>query len=503
MEHVSPATLAMALLQFDVNTRDLFGELFPDLQELVDMPCLWRDVQALANLDDTNLPEIVDKMRRREILHVRIVSSEAGLGKLREVFQAQPLLQSVDFTGIECPLPETILEAALPARPWTTVSAVSVAGCTISDLVVRTLAENFPNLEYLGLGRCSGLTNASLHTISDSMHKLVNLDVSACGFTELYPLANARSQLRRLDVSHIDSVTVEFVEGLGANQSNLISLRMASCNLSEHHISPICQNFARIRELILRSSLVTDNCVRMLSTEVSTTLRVLDLGFCANLTEDAFQQLGGRLREVTCLRIPGLKITNAALSSLAENLPGIVVLDVSKTQDINKVGMLAVGKKLHALKRISVASCPALCNASLRAILQARAVESINISECPRVTCVGNLFDNPALTVKEIDLSGCQVGDTGIKFLVKGLPALKYLAVNRCPVSDHALQSIASHLKSLNTLKMAACHIVTNEGLFALAKLRNLKLIDISDCIATSKAGRDYLRDKLPGLSFL
>ena len=74
---------------------------------------------------------------------------------------------------------------ALAALHCPDLEALDAAGLPLADDALDDVLAGAPRLRVLGLRGCDGLTDDALSAIADRCPNLVELDVSACGFSEL------------------------------------------------------------------------------------------------------------------------------------------------------------------------------------------------------------------------------------------------------------------------------------------------------------------------------
>ena len=98
------------------------------------------------------------------------------------------------------------------------LKSLSLAGCDVTDVALRYIAQHLPHLESLDLSSCGRLTDAGVAqlTASSAVHalnNLVNLNLASCRLlteTSLDHLARCKA-LKRLDLRHTTEVSTQSI----------------------------------------------------------------------------------------------------------------------------------------------------------------------------------------------------------------------------------------------------------------------------------------------------
>ncbi len=136
--------------------------------------------------------------------------------------------------------------------------------------------------------------------------------------------------------------------------------------------------------------------------------------------------------------------------------------------------------EIHAdypLREISMSQCR-LSEDDFYAV---RNAESIDISSCLfRDTDVDHEYPN----LKRLKMAQLLMTDVGLHYFLKDSSKLESLKISECTkITDGGVQSIAMGKvpRTLQALKLKSC-IISDEGVKALARLHNLKELEVSDC---------------------
>ena len=107
-------------------------------------------------------------------------------------------------------------------------------------------------------------------------------------------------------------------------------------------------------------------------------------------------------------------------------------------------------------------------------------------------------------SLERLDLTGSSVTDRGLSSLVKQCPDIKALRLDCCAaVSSRGLKHIAAHAHQLRRLSLRGCELVSDSGVAALANLRHLEDVDLSDCPRLGSPGVGAALDGCPALRCL
>ena len=227
-----------------------------------------------------------------------------------------------------------------------------------------------------------------------------------------------------------------------------------------------------VRKLNVWSKHLTDKDIAQLATMKS--LEDLDLS-CANITDAGLAELcrGTSLKSLTIGRC---KVTDAGLANVA-NLKSLEYLSLAHVP--------ISGDGLAALKQ-----CPSLREICLRFV-------DLQSNPIPHIVAI------PSLEELRLYHIGAPITDESLNQLSR-LTNLKMLSIVTEKTSQMTITNAGiahlSRLKKLEHVSLNHCEKITNKGLKhfeGLASLRQLRL----DKSPVTKAGADWLKGKIPGLS--
>lgn len=105
---------------------------------------------------------------------------------------------------------------------------LKLAGCDLSDVSLRYVVQNLPNLSSLDMSSCPRLTDAGVAQLgthpASTINTLVSLDLAGCRLlteTSLEYLSRCNS-LERIDLRHITQISPEAIEKFASTRNGLI-----------------------------------------------------------------------------------------------------------------------------------------------------------------------------------------------------------------------------------------------------------------------------------------
>ena len=203
-------------------------------------------------------------------------------------------------------------------------------------------------------------------------------------------------------------------------------------------------------------------------------LRVLDLQRCLELNDDALMaviQACPRLNELDLSSCE--EISDRTVVALAETYgPMLRCLNLSKCAQVTDVGISALARHCHRLRKLWLYNCVRVSDLSItRVIANCRELELLDLASCENVSDVSlqAFTSTPAATespsralphynLVELSLEESRITDSGL-----------LMALRACP--------------SLRVLKLAYCSNITKASIEQLARLApHLRVLDISFC---------------------
>lgn len=173
---------------------------------------------------------------------------------------------------------------------------------------------------------------------------------------------------------------------------------------------------------------LSDEALRFISQGLANCLHVLDLSFCASVTDSGVKCLA-RMPAIRELNLRSCdNVSDLAIGYLAECGAKLTLLDVSFCERVTDIALVHVAQGLPHLRALSVNACGVGDDGLARLARSARDLTTLNLGQCPRLTDAGlQAVAQHLRQLESIDLYGC----TGITMVglesVMQLPRLKTL----------------------------------------------------------------------------
>ena len=221
-------------------------------------------------------------------------------------------------------------------------------------------------------------------------------------------------------------------------------------------------------------------------------------GISLNEMAAFFAQHANLANAVTHVQIESARQTFAQAWALISLLPNLTNLQLQQFQDLTNDQLRNVCR-LPSLRQLTVIMCNNLTGEALDAMAhQDCGIESLAFIHCDQSGHeLQHLLPNPKL--KRLILSGNN-GATRL-YQLHPQPALKVLSLCYTDLpGSSGLEQLVERLPQLEVLDIAYCGDITDEGLAKLAKLQQLRRLDITCCFCLSEQAVHQLAAQLPEL---
>ncbi|EEC11552.1 fbxl16, putative, partial [Ixodes scapularis] len=279
--------------------------------------------------------------------------------------------------------------------------------------------------------------------------RLIGLRCSSVSDKALEALMAAAPRVTNLELFGCNEVTDA---GLWASLTPAVTcLTLADCiNVADDTLAAVAQLLPALRELNLQAYHVTDASLAYLGPRQGGTLLVLRLRSCWELT-------------------------NQGLLNVVQALPHLVELSLSGCTKISDDGVELLAENLRQLRVLDLSWCPRVTDASLEFIAcDMTQLEQLTLDRTPYLLSVFNLKPRVAL-LNEAAASCCSRN------------------------SDVALsERLMMHSGgNLARVKYIGCPQLTSRGLSALAQVRQLQELELTNCPGATPELLDYLKEQL------
>lgn len=255
-----------------------------------------------------------------------------------------PYLQSLDVSYCRKLRDEGLSAVAQGCRD---LRVLHLAGCRfVTDSLFRALSDNCNNLEELGLQGCSSITDSGLVLLVQGCRTLKNLDINKCsnvgdiGVTSVSEACSSLKTLKLLDCYKVGDASILSLANFCGGLQNLI---IGGCrDVSDESLKQLATACSKSLK-----NLRMDWCLNISDSSIECILKkckkleVLDIGCCEEVTDAAFQGLGGGVFELH-----------------------LKILKVSNCPKITVVGIGNLLKSCNSLEYLDVRSCPHVAKAN-------------------------------------------------------------------------------------------------------------------------------------------
>eukprot|EP00899_Mesostigma_viride_P001400 jgi/Mesvir1/11260/Mv01063-RA.1 len=167
-------------------------------------------------------------------------------------------------------------------------------------------------------------------------------------------------------------------------------------------------------------------------------------------------------------------------------------LNVQGCLQLSDISMLTVARRCPSLTHLTVAGCISVSDASVREIASRCAgLRHLDVSWCERVTDAGVLaVAERCAFLEHLDVAMCSyVTDGSISAVARGCPALTWLCAGRCAgVTDASIVAIGRSCPRLAHLELTLCTGVTDASVLSVgAHCPALTYLDVSACKVTDE----------------
>lgn len=231
-------------------------------------------------------------------------------------------------------------------------------------------------------------------------------------------------------------------------------------------------------------------------------LKELDLSYCSKITDSGIKNLLS-IPTLEKLRIARTNTTSEGVSLLS-SLPNLTVLDLgglpvtdsvlSSLQTLTKLQSLVLwgtsvsdkgASLLRSFRKLTsldlawtkVTTLPFLPTLAYLNMSNC-AVDSLLESRLERLILSGSRFTNLGflrgmIGIKKLNLSGCDIGDDSVEFIISIGPSLRHVNLSKTKVRSDGVGRLAGHVPNLETLKLCYTDIDDN----ALAYINTMHLL--------------------------
>ena len=201
------------------------------------------------------------------------------------------------------------------ARGCSRLRHLDLAGNTISETAIETVAQACPQLECLIMRDCD-VTDATLWAVAQHCPQLKELDVSfnCVSDAAIETVAQACSQLERLYLAD------------GYVHSALWA---------------VAQGCRQLKELDVSHNLVSNAAIQAVA-QACPQLRSLNVSYCYYLRDEAIDSVALGCSQLECLDVSGLNITDAAIHAVTQGCSQLKQLDITQCAMLTESALVSI-----------------------------------------------------------------------------------------------------------------------------------------------------------------
>ncbi|XP_050311740.1 F-box/LRR-repeat protein 16 isoform X2 [Anthonomus grandis grandis] len=333
-----------------------------------------------------------------------------------------PVLQCRELRGFQ-PTERARLYSSLLRRGFHSLCLVGASNEDALDLI-NTFPLASKHVHTLRL-KCSSIGDQGLESLMDHLQALYELELAGCNeITEqgLWQCLHPR----------------------------IVSLTLTDCiNVADEAVGAVAQLLPALYEFQLQAYHVTDQALGYFSPKQGSSLGVLRLHSC-------------------------WEITNHGVVNIVHSLPNLTVLSLSGCSKITDDGVELIAENLQKLRCLDLSWCPRITDAALEYIAcDLNQLEELTLDRCVHVTDIGIGYISTMLSLQSLYLRWCS------------------------QIRDFGLQHLCG-MRNLQILSLAGCPLLTSNGLSSLIQLRHMHELELTNCPGASRELFDYLREHLP-----
>ena len=235
----------------------------------------------------------------------------------------------------------------------------------------------------------------------------------------------------------------------------------------------------------LKSVTLTDEVLMKLCMS-SRPMELLDFNHSPYITDKGLPRIA-QLWRLQQLHLGYCGISDESLLFIA-GLSSLQLLDLTDCE-ITNVGVDKLQPLIH-LEVLILGSCSKIT--TLKPIRHLQKLTKLDVSDCSRLNDHGLLFIGTLTNLLELNLSGCYLLSDNLPFLGQ-LKKLKRLTLSYCSaIATHAPQHIGQLLE-LTLLDVSGTSI-SNTGLKFLGSMKTLKCLNLSDCSEITDEGLYHIQ---------
>jgi Leucine-rich repeat (LRR) protein len=214
-------------------------------------------------------------------------------------------------------------------------------------------------------------------------------------------------------------------------------------------------------------------------------LKRLDVSHVGNFDDANCEPIVTKCQLLDDLNFKGSNITDSSVQLVAQHLPHIRMLNLSRCEKITNFSIIAIAKSCPLLTSLDIGETR-ITDGAFVAFTLTR-ISILNISECKMITDKSlTAIAKSCPLLKSLNISKCEIiTDDSLTAIAKSCPLLASLDAGETQITDNALVALATARcrETITTLRLAGCNHITHNGLRQVVdNFTRLRYLSIRGC---------------------
>ncbi|XP_055468567.1 dynein regulatory complex subunit 6 [Psammomys obesus] len=228
-------------------------------------------------------------------------------------------------------------------------------------------------------------------------------------------------------------------------------------------------------------------------------LQELNVSDCSSLTDDAMRHISEGCPGVLYLNLSNTTITNRTMRLLPRNFHNLQNLSLAYCRKFTDKGLqyLNLGNGCHKLIYLDLSGCTQISVQGFRNIANScSGIKHLTINDMPTLTdnCVKVLVEKCSHISSVVFIGSPHISDCTFKALSAcNLKKIRFEGNKR--ITDACFKYVDKHYPSMNHIYMVDCKALTDSSLKSLSGLKQLTVLNLTNCIRISDFGMKQFLD--------
>ena len=372
---------------------------------------------------------------------------------------------------------------------YMTLEVLSMAGNrNISDNCLNKISQKCRSLTLINFSNCPNISFEIINKILTINKRVNTLLLSGTYLTNegLSQMSNVLSSkhLTNLDISFCREISDFGISSLAEKCTSLTSINLCGLNrITDEGARFLLSNCWYLKQVSFEDIFLLDDSAFWFNRDrdgrpaadenMLTSLTSLNLKDCINISDQAIAGLAERCRNLQVLSLNGCeKLTQTGLNYLANPLhfkvgmsDSLKVLDLSYCSSVSTTSLLDLLETCASLEDLTIDGLISVNDDFVHQMcLACKTITKLSMQRCQQITDASLCSITDYLWIETLNISNCsKITDVGIE----------------------TLSLVCSGIQSLITKK---CNKLTNKTLFSMIRnCKDLRLLDVSECPLVDK----------------